>query len=325
VSKPVAVGVVGVGALGSHHARILSGLEGASLIGVYDRAAAVGRAVAERLQTRAFPSREELLEAVEAVTIAVPTPAHHDVGLAALRAGRHVLMEKPLAATLEAADELVEAARSRDLVLQVGHVERFNRALRAARPYLDQPRFIESHRLAPFQPRGSDVAVILDLMIHDLDLVLDLVGQPPIEVRAAGVPVVTPHIDIANARLEFSSGAVANITASRVSLQRVRKLRLFQTTGYLSLDLAQGSGEFVRLREGWQGAGSVTSLDDVVEVLPLDAPEAEPLALELASFLAEVRGESGGGVSGAAGRAALALALEVADVVGRSRVAATRW
>ncbi len=325
MSKPVAVGVVGVGALGSHHARILSGLEGASLIGVYDRAAAVGRAVAERLQTRAFPSREELLEAVEAVTIAVPTPAHHDVGLAALRAGRHVLMEKPLAATLEAADELVEAARSRDLVLQVGHVERFNRALRAARPYLDQPRFIESHRLAPFQPRGSDVAVILDLMIHDLDLVLDLVGQPPIEVRAAGVPVVTPHIDIANARLEFSSGAVANITASRVSLQRVRKLRLFQTTGYLSLDLAQGSGEFVRLREGWQGAGSVTSLDDVVEVLPLDAPEAEPLALELASFLAEVRGESGGGVSGAAGRAALALALEVADVVGRSRVAATRW
>jgi predicted dehydrogenase len=325
VSKPVAVGVVGVGALGSHHARILSGLEGASLIGVYDSAAAVGRAVAERLQTRAFPSREELLEAVEAVTIAVPTPAHHDVGLAALRAGRHVLMEKPLAATLEAADELVEAARSRDLVLQVGHVERFNRALRAARPYLDQPRFIESHRLAPFQPRGSDVAVILDLMIHDLDLVLDLVGQPPIEVRAAGVPVVTPHIDIANARLEFSSGAVANITASRVSLQRVRKLRLFQTTGYLSLDLAQGSGEFVRLREGWQGAGSVTSLDDVVEVLPLDAPEAEPLALELASFLAEVRGESGGGVSGAAGRAALALALEVADVVGRSRVAATRW
>ncbi len=325
MSKPVAVGVVGVGALGSHHARILSGLEGASLIGVYDSAAAVGRAVAERLQTRAFPSREELLEAVEAVTIAVPTPAHHDVGLAALRAGRHVLMEKPLAATLEAADELVEAARSRDLVLQVGHVERFNRALRAARPYLDQPRFIESHRLAPFQPRGSDVAVILDLMIHDLDLVLDLVGQPPIEVRAAGVPVVTPHIDIANARLEFSSGAVANITASRVSLQRVRKLRLFQTTGYLSLDLAQGSGEFVRLREGWQGAGSVTSLDDVVEVLPLDAPEAEPLALELASFLAEVRGESGGGVSGAAGRAALALALEVADVVGRSRVAATRW
>jgi len=320
----VAVGVIGVGALGSHHARLLAGLAGARLVGVFDLDAGVGRGVAEKLGTRAFATREALLREVEAVAIAVPTPAHHEVGTAALAAGCHVLIEKPLAATLEEADGLVAAAQEGDRVLQVGHVERFNRAVRAALPYLDGPRFIESHRLAPFQPRGTDVAVILDLMIHDLDLVLHLVGEPPIEVRATGVPVVTPHIDIANARLEFPSGAVANVTASRVSLQRVRKLRLFQGTGYLSLDLAKGGGEFVRLREGWQSGAPVTRLDQVIDVVPLEAPAAEPLALELESFLAAVRGDPGGGVSGAAGRAALALALDVAEVVGRSRVATTR-
>jgi len=321
---PVAVGVIGVGALGTHHARLLGGLAGARLVGVYDVDANVGRDVAERLGTRAFETQDDLLRTVDAVTIAVPTPAHHEVGLAALAANRHVLIEKPLAASLSEADALVEAAQERGLVLQVGHVERFNRAVRAARPYLDQPRFIESHRLSPFQPRGTDVAVILDLMIHDLDLVLHLVEEQPAEVRATGVPVVTPHIDIANARLEFASGAVANVTASRVSLQRVRKLRLFQGTGYFSLDLARGVGEFVRLREGWQGVGPVTRLEEVIEIVPLEAPAAEPLALELESFLAAVQGESGGGVSGAAGRAALALALEVAEVVGRSRVAPAR-
>lgn len=319
---PVAVGVIGVGALGAHHARLLSGRAGGRLVGVYDLDASVARAVAEKLGTRAFATRDELLRDVEAVTIAVPTPAHHEVGLAALTAGRHVLIEKPLAATLAEADALVEEAGAQGLVLQVGHVERFNRAVRGAAPYLDQPRFIESHRLSPFQPRGTDVAVILDLMIHDLDLVLHLVGERPTEVRATGVPVVTPHIDIANARLEFASGAVANVTASRVSLQRVRKLRLFQGSGYFSLDLAQGVGEFVRLREGWQGAGPVSRLEDVIEIVPLEAPAAEPLALELDSFLGAVRGGGEGGVSGGAGRAALALALEVAEVVGRSRVAA---
>jgi len=320
----VKVGVIGVGALGAHHARILARLPGARLVGVYDIDPEVASKVAEEVQARAFPSRDALLAEVGAVTVAVPTVAHHEVGVAALAAGRHVLMEKPLAASLTEADALVEASERGGLVLQVGHVERFNRALRAAEPYLEPPRFIESHRLAPFQPRGTDVAVILDLMIHDLDLILHLVGERPVDVRAVGVPVVTPHVDIANARLEFPSGAVANVTASRVSLQRVRKLRLFQTTGYLSLDLGAGEGEFIRLREGWPLAGIVDRLDQVIEIVPLRAPEANALALELEGFLQAVRGEARGGVSGAAGRAALALAFDVVEAVSRSSLVMQR-
>src|SRR5574339_546733 len=167
-------------------------------------------------------------------------------------------------------------ATQRSIVLQVGHVERFNRAVRAAAPYLEEPRFLQTERLAPFQPRGTDVAVTLDLMIHDLDLVLELVGAEVSEVRATGVPVLTPHVDIANARVEFANGAVANITASRVSRERTRKLRIFQPTGYFSLDLAQGNGHFYRLKPGWQGLGA-TKLEDIVEHVKLDAPEAEPL------------------------------------------------
>lgn len=322
---PVAVGVIGVGALGSHHARILATLPEARLVGLFDIVPEVARTAADRVGTRAFPSREALLSAVEAVTVAVPTVAHHEVGLAALHAGRHVLMEKPLAATVPEADELVEVSERCGRILQVGHVERFNRALRAAQPHLDAPRFIESHRLAPFQPRGTDVAVILDLMIHDLDLVLYLVGERPRDVRAVGVPVVTPHVDIVNARLEFPSGAVANVTASRVSMQRIRKLRIFQHTGYLSLDLGQGEGEFIRLKAPLPAPGRARGLEDLVEVERLSAPEADPLTLELVSFLAAVRGEARrAGVSGTAGREALALAHEVADAVGRSPLAAVR-
>src|SRR5207302_1049075 len=181
-----------------------------------------------------------------------PTPAHAAVGMAVLERGIALLMEKPLADTVAAADQLVRRAGDRGVVLQVGHVERFNRAVRAAAPYLEEPRFLQIDRLAPFQPRGTDVAVILDLMIHDLDLVLELVRAEVTDVRATGVPLLTPHVDIANARIEFANGAVANVTASRVSRERTRKLRIFQPTGYFSLDLAQRSGDFYRLRAGWQ-------------------------------------------------------------------------
>jgi len=208
-------------------------------------------------------------------------------------------------------------------VLQVGHVERFNRAVRAAAPYLDEPRFLQIDRLAPFQPRGTDVAVILDLMIHDLDLVLELVGAEVSDVRATGIPILTPHVDIANARIEFTNGAIANVTASRVSRERTRKLRIFQQTGYFSLDLAQGSGDFFRLRPGWQGFGA-TKLEQIVEHVRLDAPEAEPLRLELESFVRAVRGDEPVVVSGAAGAQALALACRVADAVQASPLASTR-
>ena len=199
--------------------------------------------------------------------------------------------------------------------LQVGHIERYNRAIRAAEPYLDGPRYIESQRLAPFQPRGTDVAVVLDLMIHDLDLVLHLTGgAEATEVRASGLSVLSSHLDMANARVEFANGAVALATASRVSRERIRRLRLFQPNGYLSLDLASGGGEFMRLRSDWR-PGTGTQLADVVERIVLQAPEADALRLELQSFVHAVRGDREVVVGGAEGRAALALALRVAAVV----------
>lgn len=322
-ARPVRVGVVGTGALGFHHARLLRRVPGADLVGIYDINPERAAQVARELDTIAHPSLDALLERVEAVTVAVPTPAHTPVGLAVLAAGRAMLMEKPIADSMAGAEELVRRAAAAKVVLQVGHVERFNRAVRAASAYLGEPRFLQTERLAPFQPRGSDVAVILDLMIHDLDLVLELVRSDVTDVRATGVPILTPHVDIANARVEFANGAVANVTASRVSRERTRKLRIFQPTGYFSLDLAQGSGDFYRLKPGWEALGA-TKLEAIVEHVRLDAPEAEPLRLELESFVRAVRGEGEVVVSGGAGAQALALAFRVADAVQASPLAAAR-
>ena len=317
------VGVVGAGALGFHHIRLLKRIDGSDLVGFYDHNPTRSAQVAKELETTAFPSLEALLDRVDAVTVVVPTPVHADVGLPVLERGLHALVEKPLADTLPSAEQLVHTARERGLCLQVGHVERFNRAVRAAAPYLEEPRFLQTERLAPFQPRGTDVAVILDLMIHDLDLILELVRSEVGEVRATGVPILTPHVDIANARVEFANGAVAIITASRVSRERTRKLRIFQPTGYFSLDLAQGDGHFYRLKSGWQGFGA-TRMEDIVEHVRLDAPEAEPLKLELESFLRAVRGDGDVVVTGAAGLQALTLACRVADAINASPLAAAR-
>jgi predicted dehydrogenase len=309
------VGVIGVGALGQHHARHLAGLDEVHLVGVCDLDSKRAQKIATELNTAAFVEIDDLLARSEAVTVAVPTPAHAAVGLRALELSVPVLMEKPLAATLEEADRLIAAARRRRVQLQVGHIERYNRALRAAEAYLDGPRYIESQRLAPFQPRGTDVAVVLDLMIHDLDLVLHLTGgSAATEVRASGISVLSSHLDLANARVEFANGAVAQATASRVARERIRRLRLFQPNGYFSLDLASGGGEFFRVRPGWQ-PGTGRELADVVERIALEAPEADALALELQSFVHAVRGQREVVVRGEEGRAALALALRVADAV----------
>jgi predicted dehydrogenase len=311
------IGVIGVGALGRHHARHLAASPLAHLVGVHDIDPEQGHRVADACGTTYFPDAASLLKRVEAVTIAVPTAAHAEVGLRALAEGRAVLMEKPLAATLAEADALVELADRKGVLLQVGHVERYNRAIRAARPLLEDPRYLESDRLAPFQVRGTDVAVVLDLMIHDLDLILSLTGGVAVsEVRASGVAVLSAHLDMANARVEFANGAVANVTASRVARERVRHLRIFQPNGYISLDLAAGQGKFLRLRDGWRESGGST-LAEIAEQVPLDAPEADALALELGAFVDAIRGGGTGNVSGAEGRAALALALAVTEAVQR--------
>ncbi len=318
---PVRVGVIGTGALGYHHARLLRRMPGAEFAGIYEKNPERAAHVARELETVAHPSLEALLERVDAVTVVVPTSVHTEVGLAVLSRGLAALIEKPLSDTVAGAEALVRKAAETGAMLQVGHVERFNRAVRAAAPYLDEPRFLQTERLAPFQPRGTDVAVILDLMIHDLDLVLELVGGAVHEVRATGVAVLTPHVDIANARVEFENGAVALVTASRISRDRTRKLRIFQPTGYFSLDLAAGGGHFYRLKENWQALGA-KKIEEIVEPLRLEAPEAEPLKLELESFLEAVRGAGDVVVSGAAGLQALQLAYRVADAIQASPLAA---
>lgn len=322
MSVRLPVGVVGVGALGRHHALHYAKMHGAELVGVHDADPARAAAVASETGARVFDSLSDLLAAVQAVSVAVPTPHHRDVGLECLGRGVSVLMEKPLAVSLLEADEMLAEADRTDVVFTVGHIERFNRAIRAAEQVLERPIFLEGIRLAPFQPRGTDVAVVLDLMIHDLDLANHLVaGAPTTDVRASGVSVLSSHLDMVNARVEFEGGAVASVTASRVARERVRRLRIFQASGYLSLDLAAGTAGFMRLRDGWR-PGTGSSIEEIVETVPLEAPKADALGLELAAFLAAVRGEPSTLVPASEGRAALALALEVTAAVYRAPVPA---
>jgi predicted dehydrogenase len=319
--SPLPIGVVGVGALGIHHARHLARISEVDLVGFYDISESRTREVEAAVGVPGFPSLEALLARVRAVTIAVPTVSHAEVGLAAIARGVPVLLEKPLARTLEEADALVAAAGARGLQLQVGHIERFNAALRAAERYLERATFIEGWRLAPFQVRGTDVPVVLDLMIHDLDLILHLTGgSEAVDVRAVGETVLSSHLDVVHTRVEFGSGPVASVTASRIARERVRRLKVYQPGGCLLLDLGAGCGEFITLREGWHPE-SRGRLEDVIDRIPLEAPRADALQLELLSFIHAVRGEREAVVTGHEGRAALALALEVTAAVERTGLA----
>ncbi len=289
-------------------------MQGPDFAGFYEVKPERAAKVAGELGVRAFESLDALLDAVDAVTIVVPTPVHFEVAQQVLARGIHALIEKPIAATLEQADTMLRLAAGHGAILQTGHVERFNRAIRAALPYVRAPLFIESNRLATFNPRGSDVAVVLDLMIHDIDLVHTLVGSAVSSVLAVGYPVITPFVDMANARLSFESGAVASITASRMARERARKVRLFQQNEYMSLDLAAGTGELLRLRRDVnlaELAAAPIALEQVVERIPLEAEEGEPLRLEFESFLAAVRGDAPVAVTGEEGREALAVALQI--------------
>ena len=316
----VRIGVVGAGALGYHHVRLLRNAAGATLVGFQDENRERAAQVSKELGVRAFETLDALLGTIDAAVVVVPTPSHHRVALEALRRGVHLLIEKPITATLAEADELIATARACGALVQIGHVERFNQALRAAQPYLDAPRFIESERLATFNPRGSDVAVVLDLMIHDIDLVHALVRDRVADLRAVGVGVLTA-VDMTNAWLQFENGAVANIKASRVSRDRSRKLRIFQRNGYFSLDLAAGGGEFYRLRADVdlvELAKTAQSIEKFVERVKLKAPAGEPLRLEHESFIAALHGKSPVVVTGEDGRDALAVALRIVSEIERT-------
>ena len=292
----VRIGVVGAGANGENHVRVLSTLQNAELVGVYEEDEERAAEIARKYGVRVSDSLESLASSVDAATVATPTVSHLAVGAALLEAGCHVLVEKPIADTTEAARELVQLAGDRNRILQVGHVERFNPVLQELEATMHEPRFIEAHRLSPFPNRSIDIGVVLDLMIHDLEIILHLVRSEIESVDAIGVPVLTRREDIANARLRFANGCVANITASRISPERLRKIRVFQPDSYLSLDYMEQAGQIY-----WKEGGQIAHRDVAVE-------KDEPLKCELEAFCECARTGRQPRVSGSEATAALEVA-----------------
>lgn len=305
MSSSLRIAVVGVGHLGRHHARILGAMPGVELVAVVDVNRPRAEEVAAANHTKALFDYRDLVGQVDAVTVAAPTELHSAIGSAFLTAGVPTLVEKPLARSLAEADALLAAADGGAL-LAVGHTERFNPAVRAAAPQLADPRFIEVHRLGTFPERSLDIDVVFDLMIHDLDVVLSIVKSDVESIEAVGVPVITPRVDIANARLRFRNGCIANLTASRISRERVRKIRFFQTAAYLSIDYAAQKVDVWRLVTRDGGAPSIEGGE-------LEVATAEPLERELADFVDAIRTKRQPLVPGREGRRALALAQQIAD------------
>ena len=299
----IRVAVVGAGEFGRNHARVYREIDGVELAGVFDTDRQRAEDAAREFRTHAFFTLNEVRGRADAATVSVPTAQHAEVGCKLMEMGLDVLVEKPMAKDLAEADALLYAAQEHQRLLQVGHVERFNPAVLAVEPVLNNPLFFEVHRLGVFTPRSLDVDVIYDLMIHDLDILLALVQQPVNEVKAVGIPVLTDKVDIAHARLEFAGGAVANITASRVSTERVRKVRFFQQHEYISLDYARRDALRVRVKK--PGPEPEFAFEK------LSAPATEPLRAELESFVECVRVRREPRVNGVAGRAALELAARV--------------
>src|SRR5579871_844673 len=303
----IRVAVVGAGEFGRNHARVYRELPTAELVGIYDKNPDRAQQIAAEFQTKTFASLEDLRGQVDAASVAVPTIDHASVGARLMELGIDVLVEKPMASNLAEADALLAAAKKFSRVLQVGHVERFNPAVIAVEPILNRPLFFEVHRLGVFTPRSLDVDVIYDLMIHDLDILLALVGEPVTEVKAVGIPVLTDKVDIAHARLEFEGGAVANVTASRASTERVRKVRFFQQHEYISLDYARRDA--LRVRVNKPGPEPEFGFEK------LDAPSVEPLRAELEAFLDAVRTRKPPKTNGESGRASLELAVRVMESI----------
>ena len=308
---PLEVGVVGVGHLGRHHARLYASMDGVRLIGVADRDLERARSIAAEYGCAAFQDAAALVGRVQAASVAVPTVYHREVAVALLAAGIDVLVEKPLATSLDEADAINRTAQQHARLVMVGHTERFNPAVMALTRAVDAPRFFEIHRLAAFSARSTDIDVVLDLMIHDLDLVLHLDGTAPVSVDASGVAALTDKVDIANARIRLESGCVANLTASRISAEPVRRVRVFQARTYISCDTAKRSVERYRLVVG-------SSAEPEIRHDRLPVEEGEPLGHELEAFIAAVRSRSAPPVDGEQGRQALDLAYRVREAIAAS-------
>jgi predicted dehydrogenase len=318
--KKLRVGVIGVGHLGNLHAKMYAQIETAELVGVYDVNAARAGSVAAEHGTTSFENIDELLQKVDAVNIATATNSHFETAMRAIEQKKHVLIEKPITATIEQGRALLEQAKVNGVKIQVGHIERFNPAILALEPYHIKPLFIESHRLAQFNPRGSDVAVVLDLMIHDIDLILSLVQSKVDRIDANGVAVVSDSPDIANARLQFANGCVANVTASRISQNKMRKMRLFQNDAYISIDFAQGLAEVFRLVDEQEQTATPTMLLGKIDqgqrkrLIVYEQPdikEVNALKRELEEFVKAVLNDTEPPVTGTEGVQALEVAQEI--------------
>lgn len=308
MNKKTKAAVVGVGSLGQHHARVYTEMENVELVGVVDADAKRASEIAAKFDCPSYTDLSALYGKIDAASVVVPTSAHHAVSRALLKQGIHLLLEKPITSTLEEADDLISTSKESGALLQVGHIEQFNTGVIMLKKHLTNPRFIECHRVSPFVGRGTDVHVILDLMIHDIDIILSLIPAELSEIRASGTSVLTQMIDIANVRLAFSNGCVANITASRISFEKLRKIRIFQPDAYFSLDYAhQKMAVFRRVFEA-DGSPKITS-----EHLSTD--KEEPLKGELASFIASIQTGALPKVSGEDGRRALDVALQIVDLI----------
>lgn len=342
MSKKLQVALMGAGSLGKEHARIYAELAGAGLVdfrGIFDTNPETARRIAEKHHVPVFQSLADVAAGSDAVSIVTPTVTHYELAKELLNAGKHVLIEKPITDNARQAGELVELARRKGLIIQVGHVERFNPVFRYIEQVATEPRFIETHRLSPFPARSTDIGVVLDLMIHDLDVVLAFVKSPVVSVDAVGIPVLSTTEDIANARLRFANGCVANLTASRISPERMRKIRVFSggaNTSYVSLDYRAQEGYIYRIaRDGEEESSLLKKLlsarDSAIvsefggkrivrEPIPIE--KDEPLKLELRSFVECAKAKSAPVVSGEAGKRALDLALEITRLIQESTPAA---
>jgi len=319
----VRIGIAGLGHLGAIHAKLMPTVERADFVSVFDIDANRTNEIAGLYNVAAAPNLEALLDNVDAIDIVAPTPAHHAVAMEALKRGKHVFLEKPITETVEQARELTRVAKEHNVFLQVGHIERFNPAIVALQKHKIEPLFVESHRLAQFNPRGTDVPVVLDLMIHDIDIILSLVNSEVERIEASGVAVVSEHADIANARLQFKNGCVANITASRISQNRMRKMRLFQKNAYISIDFLQGQSEVFRLVDSDDASATPTFMlgqieqgavkRNIVFEQPPSPPDHNPLKYELQLFVDSVRTGTPPVVDGSVA----AHALEVAEQIMR--------
>jgi predicted dehydrogenase len=308
--KTIRVAVVGVGYLGKFHAEKYARMKGVRLIGVVDRDVRCAKEVAKTHHTQAYTDYHQILDQVDAVSIAVPTPYHFEISKDFLLHNVDVLIEKPITVSLKEADELVQIADQKKLIIQVGHLERFNPAVVALEDKITIPRFIESHRLSVFKERGTDVSVVLDLMIHDIDIILNLVRSNLTHIHAAGIPVITDQVDIANARLSFANGCVANVTASRISTKNERKIRLFQRDAYISVDFANHAIDIIH-----KDSNQKNSIIPGMHINHLTYTHGDALDDELKAFINSARSRTPAEVTGQMGRDALKIALSIMDQI----------